>query len=222
MLDVGSGSTIFPLYVRKVVGCAVTCVDMDSKLLRLKTYAQKMGLGAALTDGTLDIRVTESPKLTFEDNTFDGIACISTIEHSPGDSDLQTMLELVRVTKPGGILAFSVPIAKEHIDVFVKDRVYNREYSGEPVFYEHQYDRKTLFSRLIEPSGCEVVALQAFGETGYSFGKNVVYSKVLKIGSLLQPLRWTLPWIVKKFYKPIEMENCPERSFVCFSLRKTQ
>lgn len=220
-IDIGSGNTIFPLYVKQATGAMVHCVDLDTSILTLSGYAKKAGLGDALQNGTLVIRHLPDSRLPYPDNFFDRLACISTIEHCPGDTDTQTMRELVRVVRPGGTLAFSVPISAAHQDVFVQGQVYNRKYAGEPVFYERQYDARSLEDRLIAPSGAELIALQAFGEPGFAFGSRVAYNRYVGIGRLLKPLRWTMPAFAHRFIKPIPLENCPPRSFCCFALRKS-
>lgn len=75
-----------------------------------------------------DIRATE-----FEDNTFDCITCISTLEHigvggrygveDDKEGDLKAMKEMRRILKPGGKLLLTVPYGRS--DVLPINRLYN-------------------------------------------------------------------------------------------------
>lgn len=217
-IDIGTGTTSFPLYVKHHTGAEVHAVDLDASILRLIDYAKKAGLGSSVADGTLVIRHIAEPTLPYPDETFDRLACISVIEHSPDDG--VALREMLRVMKPGGILGFSVPIDARHRDVYVEESVYERKFGGQALFYERQYDHQTIFERLIEPSRAELLDLQAFGETRFQFGQRVVYHPKYGIESLLKPLRWTLPAFAHRFIQPVALQNPPPRSFCCFALRK--
>ena len=219
LIDIGSGTSIFPLG-RQQSPASVHCVDFDSSVLRLDGYARKAGLTSAVDDGTLVFRQIAGFPLEYADGFFDRLSCISTIEHSPNDSDTACMLELVRLVRPGGLLVFSVPIAERHTDVFVKSDVYDRKYGGEPVFYERHYDHRTIYSRLIDPSGAKLLAIEAFGEPGFEFGRHVAFRPLIGVEGLLRPLRWALPAAAHSLIKPVPLEKPPLRSFCCFALEK--
>jgi SAM-dependent methyltransferase len=220
IIDVGSASSVFPLFLHAVAGAAVDCVDFDRSVLKLTGYAEKCGLGESLRNGRLVIQQISTLPLPYPDEHFDGLSCVSTIEHSPEDSDTRSLLELMRVVKTGGRLAFSVPIATRHADVYVNSDVYDRKFGGAPVFYERHYDIKSIHERLIGPSGATLLSLEAFGEPGFEFGRRVAYHKWIGLGGLLKPLRWTMPWFAHRFIKPVPLERPPLRSFCCFVLKK--
>ncbi len=220
VIDVGSGNSVFPLYLHATTGAIVHCIDFDKSVLRLRGYAEKCGLGDAVRDGGLVIHQIASLPLPYDDGFFDGLTCVSTIEHSPEDSDTATMRELMRVVKKGGRLAFSVPIAATHQDVFIDADVYDRSYTGAPVFYERHYDSRTIRSRLIDPSGARLLALDAFGEPGFEFGRRVAYRAGIGMGGLLKPFRWAMPFFAHRFIQAVPIERPPLRSFCCFALQK--
>ena len=220
VIDVGSGTSIFPLFIQAFTGATVHCMDFDRSILRLETYAEKCGLGDALHNGKLVIKQCSSLPLPYADGYFDKLSCVSTIEHSPDDSDTASMLELVRVVKTGGRLAFTVPIADRHRDVFLDSDVYNRKYRGEPVFYERHYDSRSIHERLIRPSGATLVGLQAYGEPGFEFGRRIAYRGWIGMGGLLKPFRWAMPYFAHRFIQPVAIEQPPLRSFCCFTLQK--
>ena len=220
LIDVGSGNSVFPLFVHSKTGAAVHCVDFDRTVLRLERYAEQCGLGESLRNGRLVVQQISSLPFAYPDGYFDCLSCVSTIEHSPDDSDTATMAELMRLVKPGGRLAFSVPIANRHTDVYVKSDVYDRKFGGAPVFYERHYDSVSIYERLIGPSGATLLSLQAFGEPGFEFGRRIAYRKWIGLGGLLKPWRWTMPGFAHRFIKPIPLEHPPLRSFCCFVLQK--
>ena len=47
--------------------------------------------------------------MPFADETFDVVTCLDVIEHTPDDT--VSLAELLRVTKPGGALIVTVPVA---------------------------------------------------------------------------------------------------------------
>jgi SAM-dependent methyltransferase len=54
-----------------------------------------------------DVRVGAVEALPFADATFDVVTCLDVIEHTPDDR--ATLRELLRVTRPGGVLIVTVP-----------------------------------------------------------------------------------------------------------------
>ena len=113
-----------------------------------------------------------------------------------------------------------MPIAAEHRDIFLDGDVYNRAYQGKPVFYERHYDSRTLYERLIRPSGATLLSLQAFGEPGFEFGRQVAYRKGIGMGGLLKPFRWAMPLFAHRFITEVPLDRPPLRSFCCFTLQK--
>lgn len=220
VVDIGSGTSIFPLFVHATTGAAVHCLDFDRSVLRLAGYAEQAGLGESLRNGTLVVSQLSSLPMPYADGYFDKLSCVSTIEHSPDDADTACMVELMRIVRKGGRLVFSVPIAERHTDVYTNADVYDRKYRGHPVFYERQYDHRTVHERLIEPSGATLVAIEAFGEPGFEFGRRIAYRKGIGVEGLLKPFRWTMPFFAHHLIKPVRLESPPPRSFCCFALQK--
>jgi SAM-dependent methyltransferase len=62
---------------------------------------------AARERGHADIRVSEIEDLPFEEGRFDLVTCLDVIEHTPDDR--ASLAELLRVTRPGGVLVATVP-----------------------------------------------------------------------------------------------------------------
>jgi ubiquinone/menaquinone biosynthesis C-methylase UbiE len=57
----------------------------------------------------------DSTRLQFNDNFFDAVFCVSSIEHIGSENGnhegaVRAMREMIRVTKPGGLVAFSTEL----------------------------------------------------------------------------------------------------------------
>lgn len=99
-------------------------------------------------DPALELRVEDATRLSFADESFDRCACISVVEHIPGDGDAAAMAEIWRVLKPGGVLHLTTNVAREPDDVYLDQRLYG-EASEESGFFERQYSPDTLDKRLL-------------------------------------------------------------------------
>jgi SAM-dependent methyltransferase len=64
-------------------------------------------VAAARRRGHDDVHVSAVEHLPFPDATFDVVTCLDVIEHTPDDR--ATLAELLRVTRPGGLLLVTVP-----------------------------------------------------------------------------------------------------------------
>jgi SAM-dependent methyltransferase len=88
----GSGRTLDDLAARGTV-CGV-----DTSAIAVE---------AARGRGHHDVHVAAVEDLPFGDHAFDLVTCLDVIEHTPDDR--ATLAELLRVTRPGGVLVATVP-----------------------------------------------------------------------------------------------------------------
>jgi SAM-dependent methyltransferase len=105
-LGCGAGRHAFEVYRR---GAHVVAFDMDAgeltevaKMFGAMEYAGEAPEGATATTVRGDAR-----SLPFPDDSFDKIIAAEVLEHIP--DDMSAMAELLRVLKPGGRLAVTVP-----------------------------------------------------------------------------------------------------------------
>ena len=63
-------------------------------------------------DPDLDLQVEDARALPFGDASFDAIACVSVIEHVPGEGDAAAMAEMWRVLRPGGVLHLTTNVRR--------------------------------------------------------------------------------------------------------------
>ncbi|MEA2385525.1 MAG: hypothetical protein QOH72_5496 [Solirubrobacteraceae bacterium] len=64
-------------------------------------------VATARARGHADVCVARVEDLPFADRTFDAVTCLDVVEHTPDDR--ATLAELLRVTRPGGLLVVTVP-----------------------------------------------------------------------------------------------------------------
>jgi SAM-dependent methyltransferase len=108
ILDMGAGAGrhAFEAYRR---GGDVVAFDQDAEELKtVAEWLEAIDLEGGLPDGAqAEVRVGDALDLPFENGEFDRIVAAEVLEHIP--ADIQAIQELVRVLRPGGTLAVSVP-----------------------------------------------------------------------------------------------------------------
>ena len=91
-LNVGGADGYQSFLINTIFGCDVTTLDVNKSSLKIaeKKYGLKIKLGSALN-------------LPFEDNSFDTVICIETIEHIEGSE--RVISELKRVSRKNTIIS---------------------------------------------------------------------------------------------------------------------
>jgi SAM-dependent methyltransferase len=102
----GAGRHAFEMYRR---GADVIAFDQDAdELAGVRELFAAMKDAGEVPDGAeADVKEGDALSLPFADGEFDRIVAAEVLEHIPGD--IQAIHELVRVLRPGGTLAVSVP-----------------------------------------------------------------------------------------------------------------
>ena len=101
VLDIACGTVFGSLYISKQNPAFLYCADVSEDAItatKLKLSAASINVEVGFQDGT---------KTSFEDNSFDTIISIETIEHI--DKDLDFLKEMNRILAPGGTLILSTP-----------------------------------------------------------------------------------------------------------------
>lgn len=113
MLNVGSGTGgTIPILEKH---CKVTNADMSSEAIQ---YLKSEGYDAVLFDGN---------RLPFDDNSFNIVASLDVLEHTP--DDVKALKEWLRVLKPGGKLILTVPAYQWLWSSHDEDNLHFRRYS---------------------------------------------------------------------------------------------
>ena len=159
VLDLGCGRGLFPLYCAvKHPGIRYTTVDIDQSAVDWQRRTAKRLGGLP----NLEVCHGDSRRLDFTEETFDRVANLGSIEHIPGDGDIQTATEMGRVCQSGGKLLFSIPYS------FVgSEQPSCSHWKG----FERRYDDRSIQERLVNPSGCLLESVTYFGEAGFKFSR---------------------------------------------------
>ncbi|SFB99256.1 Methyltransferase domain-containing protein [Nocardioides terrae] len=108
LLDMGAGAGrhAFEAYRR---GADVIALDQDTDELGKvrEWFAAMKDAGEVPAGAEADVKEGDALALPFGDGEFDRIIAAEVLEHIP--ADIQAIAELVRVLRPGGTLAVSVP-----------------------------------------------------------------------------------------------------------------
>jgi ubiquinone/menaquinone biosynthesis C-methylase UbiE len=105
-LGCGAGRHAFEMYRR---GADVVALDQDAdELSRVRDmFAAMASAGEVPVGAEADVKEGDALSLPFADGEFDRIVAAEILEHVP--ADLQALAELVRVLRPGGTVALTVP-----------------------------------------------------------------------------------------------------------------
>ena len=98
-LDVGTGTAQIPIeFCQQQDDCRIVAIDLAREMLRV---AEENIRKAELAD-RVEIACQDAKDLPYADATFDAVISNSIVHHIP--EPFSVMREMVRVTKPGGIL----------------------------------------------------------------------------------------------------------------------
>ncbi len=218
VLDIGSPK-LLSLFLAARYETEVHATDlMDYFFGSYGVYADRV-LGAHR--GRYRIEIQDARSLGYPDGSVDRVFSVSALEHIPGVGDSMAMREIARVLRPGGLCCLTMPWS---------DRGYLEEYrdgsdpdaywaggGDSPVFYQRAYDRATLESRILEPSGLELVDLDFWGER-----RIAVEDMMTALPS--RPLRWAvLPahfYLNRLFLSRLRADEPSRKKVVCLTLRK--
>jgi SAM-dependent methyltransferase len=105
-LGCGAGRHAFEMYRR---GADVVAFDQDADELAgvRDMFAAMRDAGEVPAGAEADVKEGDALALPFADGEFDRIVAAEILEHVP--ADLQVLAELVRVLRPGGTVALTVP-----------------------------------------------------------------------------------------------------------------
>ena len=129
ILDIGCGAGRHTAAVYEgrrvvVVGADLDVGDLKQARERLELH-DRLGLGAG---GLWQLTAADVNRLPFGDGAFDLVICAEVLEHIPDDHGAAG--ELVRVLKPGGQLAVSVPRFGPEKLCWVLSPAYSRQKGG--------------------------------------------------------------------------------------------
>lgn len=147
VLDVSS-PRLFPFWLAERVGAQVTMINPDDVDRRVSREQSAYVEGPAIAfvddyDGTT---------LPFPDASFDAVTSISVIEHIGGQGDVDLLCEMVRVTRPGGTIVLTFPVAG-HFESDYRDTRFYPTQQIDPergaYFFQYFYDLEQIEARFL-------------------------------------------------------------------------
>lgn len=178
VLDCGCGLGWFLKVIGELTRCSLFGTDFD--VPRLRTARREMGSRAP-------VAASDVLRLPYADATFDKIVLSEVLEHVPDDAS--ALREVVRVLKPGGLVAITVP---NHDYPLLWDPVnWTRERLGlapirEGFFGGLWTDHQRLYTRgsiadLVRGAGLAVEDTRQFVHHCFPFAHNLVYGLGMRL-----------------------------------------
>lgn len=149
ILDVGSPKC-FGMYLAHHFAVEAHLTDIDAPTLREAKCL--WGGGKHKAKGAVHLSRQDARSLGFPDGCFDVVFSMSVVEHIEGrEGDAQAIREMVRVLKPGGTLALSVPFgptyAEQEMVGFRGGAQKTNDHKR--YFFQRIYSRKALENRIL-------------------------------------------------------------------------
>lgn len=140
ILDIGCGDSTIPSFVQLNYGSEVHVIDINIRMLESqRKYRDKFNI-------PLIIEEQDATHLLYPDSTFNKVIAVSSIEHIPGNGDIQSVKEFSRILKIGGKCLITVPFGRyEEVD-------HPWYYEG----FERRYDLDNMQKRLLACEEFEV------------------------------------------------------------------
>jgi SAM-dependent methyltransferase len=146
----GGGRHAFALYRR---GADVVALDMDAAELKgVREMFGAMALAGEAPEGATATALRGTAyALPFADASFDRVIAAEVLEHLPDDR--RAMAELVRVLKPGGRIAVTVPRWGPELVCWALSSAYHEAEGGHVRIYRGSELLRRLTSAGLEPVG---------------------------------------------------------------------
>lgn len=153
LLDVGSPK-LFGLYLAYRYPVKVWLTDISP--VNIDEYRLIWDALSAGAKGQAIFEIQDGRRLSYPGQMFDGVYSLSVIEHIVGeDGDSQAREEIVRVLRPGGRIAISVPFAPEYQEQLIRGLkgAAEKTRDGRLYFLQRIYDFRRFRERVIGPLG---------------------------------------------------------------------
>lgn len=173
ILDMGAGAGrhAFEAYRR---GADVVAFDMDAdELAKVREWFGAMKDAGEVPEGAeADVKEGDALALPFADGEFDRIIAAEVLEHI--HEDVAAIRELIRVLRPGGTLAISVPRwLPEVVNWTLSDDYHNAEGGHIRIYTDHELiDKVTKGGRMNDGTPGDAMV---FDGKGYAHGLHAPY-----------------------------------------------
>ncbi len=151
ILDVGSPKP-FGLYLAFHYRVRIWMTDISP--LNITPYILAWDSIKSRARGEVRFQIQDVRRLSYADAMFDAAYSMSVLEHVEGeDADSMGVTEMMRVIKPQGLLALSVPYGMEYREQTIRGITHSvqRTSDNKLYFFQRVYDRNSLMRHLIGP-----------------------------------------------------------------------
>jgi len=201
-LDIGSGKSVFPLFVLVKNKCSVHVIDNQSIIKDSVSYykntIKKMKLNDKIKKKLMISEFYKHNKFDFPNNHFDKISCISVLEHIKDNGDTAVMQEISRLLKTRGIAVVTFP--------FNNGDYIEEDAPGEVGYFQRRYNIPAIKKRIIDATNLAVKKVIYFGERYVNFGKLYSQHKFSKIN-------WFIPAFAPLLWRKCHSYHGPYRNF---------
>jgi cyclopropane fatty-acyl-phospholipid synthase-like methyltransferase len=174
VLEVACGSGGSALFIAKTTGCRIWGIDINEKGI---INANKLAIAEGL-DGQVEFRHSDAnQKLPFEDQSFDAIICIDSINHL--QNRMKVLIDWHRLLKSNGRLLFTDPIVVSGI--LSNEEIAIRSSIGYFLFVPLGENE-----RLIKQAGLELLSMLDFTENAAEVLKRWMNSRSSHKNELLK------------------------------------
>lgn len=139
--DAGTGTALIPIELcqRETVSCVVVAADAAREMLKLA----EQNIGNANLADKISTLLCDCKALTKQDNSFETVISNSIVHHIP--TPLDSLREMVRILKPGGIL-FVRDLMRPSNEQAVEHLV--NTYAGDANSHQQRMFRESLHAAL--------------------------------------------------------------------------
>lgn len=151
VLDIGSPK-LFGFYLAKKYPIDLLLTDISP--LNIEPYKKMWAALRPGARGRISFKIRDARRLTDPDDSFDAVYAMSVLEHIEGaEGDTAAAAEMIRVTRPGGLVAFSVPFGPTYQEQDIRGVAHAVERTGRDRFHFFQriYDPAQFEKRLHRP-----------------------------------------------------------------------
>ena len=152
ILDVGSPKML-GLYLAQKKQIEIMLTDISET--NVDEYEVMWKALAGKARGNTSFSLQDARSLQYPDSEFDIVYSMSVIEHIEGaDGDVRAIREMLRVLKPGGLLALSVPYGARYIEQQRIGLSGAARKTGDQVsyFFQRIYDPAAIQQRILQPT----------------------------------------------------------------------
>ena len=151
LLDIGSGTSLFPLYMAERTSLKVAVIDKFRWVEEQRENLKKRGHLDWIEANRFVVHYDDFLTSTaFEPNSLDFVSAVSVLEHMEGSGDTQCVGRVFELLRPGGLFAMSCPYNHHQYNEYYTPKPrYGGTPSGNRAFYQRHYSKEAFDERIV-------------------------------------------------------------------------